>query len=67
MGNEMYSAAVEATRQAAHQLYLAEIAVHDARLTGVDGWIRAANDHLHSAVLEHSAKLRTLAALSAAA
>ena len=37
---------------AARGLYDAECALHVARQTHVDGWICAAADHLHEAVLE---------------
>lgn len=38
---------------AARALYRAELAVHDAHESHVDAWIRAANDHLHEAVVEY--------------
>ena len=38
--------------EAAVRLYDAECALHFARQTRVDNWIRAAADHLHEAVLE---------------
>ena len=38
---------------AAEALYRAELAVHDAHQSHVDSWIRAANDHLHEAMLEY--------------
>jgi hypothetical protein len=43
-------------RIAAASLYLyeAETALHIARQTGVDNWIRAAADRLHEALLAHS-------------
>lgn len=37
----------------ARALYRAELAVHDAHESHVDAWIRAANDHLHEAVLQY--------------
>jgi hypothetical protein len=40
---------------AARRLYDAEVALHIARQTRVDSWIRAAYDHLHLAVVEHVA------------
>jgi len=39
---------------AALRLYEAETALHIARQTGVDNWIRAAADRLHEAVLTHA-------------
>jgi len=36
---------------AAHNLYCAEIAFHEARQTHVDEWIRAAADRLHEAIV----------------
>jgi hypothetical protein len=35
---------------AAHRLYQAEVALHDAHSTHVDAWIMAAADRLHDAV-----------------
>ncbi len=37
----------------AHELYEAEIALHDARQTESEAWIKAAADHLHAAVERH--------------
>jgi hypothetical protein len=45
----------EAVRRAASHLYDAECALHTAHQTGVDGWITAASNRLHDAVLEFSA------------
>jgi hypothetical protein len=36
-------------------MYDAETALHAARQTHVDAWIAAAYDHLHAAILEHTA------------
>ena len=48
---------------AARRLYDAEVALHIARQTGVDAWIRAAADRLHEAVVAHTdAVLQTRAA-----
>jgi len=63
------SEGVMATKQAAvavaaRRLYDAEVALHIARQTGVDAWMRAAADRLHDAVEAHS---RTLAEHSIAA
>jgi hypothetical protein len=41
--------------EAAHALYEAEIALHDAHQTHIDEWIEAASDRLHSAVVRHMA------------
>jgi hypothetical protein len=38
----------------ARRLYDAEVALHIARQSNVDAWIRAAGDQLHEAVLAHS-------------
>jgi len=43
------------TISAAEMLYRAEIALHDARHTGVDEWIAAASRRLHDAVLRYEA------------
>ena len=40
---------------AARALYDAEVALHAARQTQVDEWIRAAADRLHDAVLHYEA------------
>ncbi len=45
-----YEQAVAARDNAAHALYQAEVAVHDAHQTHVDQWIGAAHDRLHAAV-----------------
>ena len=50
-----YEQAVVARADAAHALYRAEIAVHDAHQTHVDEWIAAANDRLHIAVARYLA------------
>lgn len=44
-------------RGAAEHLYEAECALHTARQSGVDSWISAAYDHLHSVVVEYEAAL----------
>jgi hypothetical protein len=41
--------------RAAHRMYDAEVALHIARQTGVDAWVRAAYDRLHEAIAQHSA------------
>jgi len=41
----------------ARRLYDAEVALHIARQSRVDAWIRAAGDQLHVAVLAHSAAM----------
>ena len=37
----------------AHELYEAECALHDARQTESEAWIKAAGDHLHAAICRH--------------
>jgi hypothetical protein len=49
-----YEQAVAARAHAAHALYEAELALHDARQTGVDEWMLAASNHLHVAVLAYT-------------
>ena len=39
-------------------IYRAELALHDARSSGIDAWIRAASDRLHE-VLELDAQARS--------
>jgi hypothetical protein len=48
---------------AAHALYEAELALHDAHQTHVAEWIAAAEDHLHRAVVEYTAAAELLASL----
>lgn len=43
---------------AAHRLYEAELALHDAHQSHVEAWIAATSDKLHQAVLEHLAAIR---------
>jgi len=50
--------------EAAHDLYEAELALHDARQTEVDAWILAASNHLHLAVLHYTAAESALARLA---
>ena len=50
-----YEQAVAERDAAAHALYEAELAVHDAHQTHVDQWIGAAHDHLHAAIAEYAA------------
>jgi hypothetical protein len=42
---------------AADLLYAAECALHDARQTHVDAWIKAAADKLHDAIATHLAAI----------
>ena len=42
---------------AADHMYRAECALHAARQAQVDGWVAAAYDRLHEAVLDYSAAL----------
>ena len=58
-----YEQAVAAMDNAAHALYSAEVALHDAHQTHVDDWIAAAQDHLHLAVAEHSAAVARVTSL----
>ena len=48
---------------AARALYRAELAVHDAHESRVDAWIRAANDHLHEAMVQYLAAAAALSSL----
>ena len=48
--DQTYEQAVAAKEAAAHALYRAELAVHDAHQTHVDRWIGAAHDRLHDAI-----------------
>lgn len=50
-----YARAVAAMEHAAHALYQAEVALHDAHQTHVDEWIGAAHDRLHAAVTRYTA------------
>lgn len=43
---------------AARRLYDAETALHAARQTGVDAWVGAAYDRLHTALLAYDAATR---------
>jgi len=38
---------------AAGRLYSAEVALHAARQTGIDEWVKAAADRLHEAVVRY--------------
>lgn len=62
-----YQQAVAARDAAAHALYEAELAVHDANQTGVDAWISAAYRHLHEAIAQHSAAIENVAVFDLAA
>jgi hypothetical protein len=42
---------------AARELFKAELALHDARMSGVDTWIAAAADHLHRAAQAYAGSL----------
>jgi hypothetical protein len=42
---------VSASDQAEQRVYDAECALHAARSSGIDAWVRAAYDKLHEAVL----------------
>ena len=60
--DQSYEQAVAAKDVAAHALYSAELAVHDAHQTYVDAWIGAAHDRLHVAVGRYLAAEATVAA-----
>jgi hypothetical protein len=62
-----YQQAIAARDAAAHALYEAELAVHDAHQTGVDEWISAAHRHLHNAIVQHSAAINSVAVFELAA
>lgn len=49
------ASAAAARDLAAEHLYGAESALHAARQTGIDSWIRAAADRLHEAVVAFEA------------
>lgn len=49
--------AVAGLTAAKQELYRAELALHDARLTYVDEWIKAASDHLQRACTEYERQL----------
>jgi hypothetical protein len=49
------------------ELYLCELALHDAHQSGVDAWVRAASDHLHRALMRHRRAEAVLAHLAAGA
>jgi len=53
--DQAYQQAIAAKAVAAHALYEAELAAHDAHQTHVDEWIGAAHDRLHAAVALYSA------------
>lgn len=67
MITQTYQQAVAARDAAAHDLYEAELALHDAHQTGVDEWITAAHRHLHNAIVAHSAAIESVAAFDLAA
>jgi hypothetical protein len=56
-----------AYERAAGRLYSAEIALHDARQSGVDAWMRAAADRLHAAVLSYEVARQSALSEQAAA
>ena len=60
--DQTYEQAVAVRDVAAHALYEAELAVHDAHQTHVDQWIGAAHDHLHAAIAEYAAAEAAVAA-----
>jgi hypothetical protein len=64
--DQTYQQAVAARELAARKLYEAEVAVHDAHQTHVDGWIRAAHDRLHTAVTRYLAAEAAVSSLRSA-
>jgi len=52
---ETFDQAIAVRNVAALKLYEAEIAAHDANQTHIDEWIRAAHEHLHTAIVDYSA------------
>jgi hypothetical protein len=46
-----YQDAIELRYAASVDLYESELALHAARQSGVDEWVRAAGEHLHRAVM----------------
>jgi hypothetical protein len=60
--DQTYEQAVAAKDAAAHALYRAELAVHDAHQTQVDHWIGAAHDRLHDAISRYLAAESAVAA-----
>ena len=64
---QAYQRAVAARDRAAHTLFEAELAAHDAHQTHVDSWIRAAHDRLHTAVAGYEDALAALHALEPSA
>jgi hypothetical protein len=55
-----YSGPRSMAQVAAREMFEAELALHDARQSRVDSWIRAASDHLHDAIERHTAALRAI-------
>ena len=51
--SQRYEQATTARDHAAHVLYEAELALHDAHQSHIDAWITAASDRLHVAVVAH--------------
>jgi hypothetical protein len=45
---------------ASRELYEAELALHDARSSGVDAWVSAASDHLHRALERYVGQLHAI-------
>jgi hypothetical protein len=58
--------ASEVPHPTAELLYLAELALEDARSSGVDSWIKAAADRLHEAVRQYLLQRAEVSALTAA-
>jgi hypothetical protein len=44
-------------RDLSREVFETELALHDARQSGVDAWIKAAADHLHRAIAAYCAAL----------
>ncbi len=58
-----YAQAVAARDRAAHALYQAELALHDAHQAHVDRWVGAAYDRLHAAIARYTAANALVSAL----
>lgn len=55
--NPGYSNPTSDLPQTAERLYRAEIALEDARSSGIDAWIQAAAERLHEAVSQYLCEL----------
>jgi hypothetical protein len=64
---QAYQRAIAARNRAAHILYEAELAAHDAHQSHVDSWVRAAHDRLHIAVVGYEEAVAAVNSLQPAA